>query len=72
MLGGVGTTFGFENFTISGLPLPAERVDPYIMACAWPDEWSDRYKAKDYIHIDPVIRRVRQATMPFMLSLIHI
>ena len=38
------------------------------MACAWPDEWSDRYKAKDYIHIDPVIRRVRQATMPFMWS----
>ncbi|HYF54967.1 MAG TPA: LuxR family transcriptional regulator [Salinarimonas sp.] len=60
-----GAVFGYENFCISGLPLPRERVDPYVLASGWPEEWAERYKACGYVHADPVIRKVRVASMPF-------
>jgi LuxR family transcriptional regulator, quorum-sensing system regulator BjaR1 len=63
-----GHSFGYENFSIAGLPMPGESIDPYIMACGWPEEWSSRYRQKDYVHVDPVIRQVRLANKPFMWS----
>jgi LuxR family transcriptional regulator, quorum-sensing system regulator BjaR1 len=48
------------------LPMPGESIDPYIMACGWPDEWAARYREHNYVHNDPVIRQVRRATRPFM------
>jgi LuxR family transcriptional regulator, quorum-sensing system regulator BjaR1 len=65
-LANAGNTFGFENFSIAGLPLPGESIDPYIMACGWPDEWAARYRDQNYVHVDPVIRQVRRANRPFM------
>ena len=61
-----GCTFGFENFSIAGLPMPGESIDPYIMACGWPEEWATRYRDQNYVHYDPVIRQVRLASKPFM------
>jgi LuxR family transcriptional regulator, quorum-sensing system regulator BjaR1 len=61
-------SFGYENFSIAGLPMPSESIDPYIMACGWPDQWASRYREENYVHIDPVIRQVRTASKPFMWS----
>ncbi|MGL4405353.1 MAG: autoinducer binding domain-containing protein, partial [Notoacmeibacter sp.] len=66
VVSGAGHSFGFENFSIAGLPLPGESIDPYIMACGWPDGWSERYRERNYVHHDPVIRQVRLASKPFM------
>lgn len=60
-----GALFGYENFCISGLPLPHERLDPYVLASGWPAEWMRRYADRNYVHADPVIRQVRMASMPF-------
>lgn len=57
--------FGFESFCISGLPLPTELASPYVLASDWPEEWAHRYAGCGYVHADPVIRKVRTATMPF-------
>jgi LuxR family transcriptional regulator, quorum-sensing system regulator BjaR1 len=61
-----GSAFGYENFSIAGLPLPGESIDPYIMACGWPNDWANRYREQNYVHNDPVIRQVRRANKPFM------
>jgi LuxR family transcriptional regulator, quorum-sensing system regulator BjaR1 len=66
ILSSAGNSFGYENFSIAGLPMPGETIDPYIMVCGWPDEWSTRYREQNYVHGDPVIRQVRQANKPFM------
>ena len=66
VLTSAGRSFGYENFSIAGLPLPGESIDPYIMACGWPDEWATRYREQNYVHHDPVIRQVRRANKPFM------
>ena len=66
VLSSAGQSFGYENFSIAGLPMPGESIDPYIMACGWPDEWAARYIEKNYVHVDPVIKQVRMANKPFM------
>lgn len=60
-----GEAFGFGTFCISGLPDPGERLDPYVVLSGWPEAWLRRYVQGDYVHVDPVIRQVRQTTMPF-------
>jgi LuxR family transcriptional regulator, quorum-sensing system regulator BjaR1 len=66
VLSSAGNSFGYENFSIAGLPMPGESIDPYIMACGWPGEWAERYIDQNYVNVDPVIRQVRQANKPFM------
>jgi LuxR family quorum sensing-dependent transcriptional regulator len=60
-----GSTFGYDNFSISGLPQPGEKIDPYIMACRWPGEWAERYVARNYVAIDPVIALTQRSLNPF-------
>jgi hypothetical protein len=58
-----GGAFGFGTFCISGFPDPGERLDPYVMLSGWPEAWMKRYAASGYVHMDPVVRRVRQTTV---------
>jgi LuxR family quorum sensing-dependent transcriptional regulator len=60
-----GDAFGFGTFCISGLPDPGERLDPYVVLSGWPDAWMKRYAGEGYVHVDPVIHRVRHTTIPF-------
>ncbi|HZH50465.1 MAG TPA: LuxR family transcriptional regulator [Microvirga sp.] len=64
-LRGAGDAFGFGTFCISGLPNPEEKLDPYVILSGWPEGWMERYAGEGYVHVDPVIRCVRQTTMPF-------
>lgn len=61
----VGDSFGYENFCIAGIPQPGEKLDPYLMLSGWPAEWLDRYTRRDYIHVDPVIAKLKTTTLPF-------
>jgi LuxR family quorum sensing-dependent transcriptional regulator len=63
-----GTVFEYENFCISGLPAPHEKADPYVLLSGWPEKWIAHYLKSDFIHVDPVIRKVRRSTMPFLWS----
>jgi len=61
-------SFGVENFCISGLPLPYEKLHPYILLSGWPEQWLTRYADNGYVHTDPVIKFLRRADMPFAWS----
>lgn len=60
-----GAAFRFDNFCISGRPDPGEQLAPYVVLSGWPEDWMERYAGQDYVHADPVIRRVRHSDMPF-------
>ena len=64
----VAKTFGFDNFAISGIPLPGEKIDPYVLLSAWPIEWFERYVGRNYVHIDPVIYRAKTSDEAFVWS----
>ena len=63
-----GEALGFDNFCISGLPSPGEPLEPYVVLCGWPTAWMERYNTKGFVHSDPVVRLIRQTTMPFAWS----
>jgi LuxR family transcriptional regulator, quorum-sensing system regulator BjaR1 len=66
-LGRGGDAFGYENFFMTGLPeRPGEHLGSYAMLSGWPEAWLERYIDKGYVHVDPVIRRVRSDNDPFM------
>lgn len=67
-LASVAGFFGLQSFAISGIPLPHERIEPYLLLNAWPEEWSIRYLAENYVHSDPVIFRCRGTDQSFVWS----
>lgn len=64
----VGGDMGFEGFCITGVPMPNERIDPYVLLSGWPDGWLERYLDQNFVSADPVIRQVRQSSKPFAWS----
>jgi len=64
----VADLFGFSSFAISGIPEPHERIDPYVLLNGWPEEWANRYMAKQYFTIDPVIQRTILSDSAFVWS----
>jgi LuxR family quorum sensing-dependent transcriptional regulator len=60
--------FGFESFLLTGVPDPGRRIDGYIMLSGWSETWLERYVSQDYVQIDPVARRLQDATDPFTWS----
>lgn len=67
----IGSYFGYENFCIGELPPPGGRAEDYLILSGWPEAWLHHYMEFNLIHQDPVIRKVRQATMPFLWSEAH-
>ena len=60
-------SLGYEHFFMTGLPTRAdEHLRTYAMVSGWPDEWLARYTDLGYVHLDPVIRKIRESTDPFM------
>lgn len=46
--------YGFNHFIMTGLPEKGDDVEPMIVKNAWPQEWTDRYRAGRYFLDDPV------------------
>jgi LuxR family quorum sensing-dependent transcriptional regulator len=64
----IGAFFGYENFCIGELPPPGGRGEDYLILSGWPEAWLRHYIAFNLVHQDPVIRKVRQETLPFLWS----
>jgi LuxR family transcriptional regulator, quorum-sensing system regulator BjaR1 len=60
--------FGFENFIITGLPNPQERIERLILLKKWPLDWYRLYTSQAYDRHDPVIRFCRSTVQPFEWS----
>ncbi|MCB8821668.1 helix-turn-helix transcriptional regulator [Microvirga rosea] len=60
--------FGFENFIITGLPHPEQRIERLVLLKKWPLEWYRIYTSQGYDRYDPVIRLCRQTVQPFEWS----
>lgn len=60
--------FGFQNFIITGLPNPQEKIDGLIMLKKWPLDWYRLYTMQAYDRYDPVIRLCRNTVQPFEWS----
>src|SRR5262249_21338137 len=60
--------FGFENFILTGLPNPRQRIEPLIVLRKWPAGWFEMYMGKEYAKVDPVIRMCRKTVHPFEWS----
>jgi LuxR family quorum sensing-dependent transcriptional regulator len=67
-LGRLTREFGFLSFCVNGLPGPGERIEPYVLVNGWPSGWYRHYTDERFADADPVIRLVRQTTMPFAWS----
>jgi LuxR family transcriptional regulator, quorum-sensing system regulator BjaR1 len=57
--------FGFENFIMTGLPYPDQRIDGLVLLKKWPIDWYNIYTSNNYDLHDPVIRLCRQSVQPF-------
>lgn len=56
--------FGLEHFIIAGIPAPDKKLAPYVLMHNWPAGWFERYNSLNYLHSDPVIRKLRSSTKP--------
>lgn len=62
----VVSRFGFEWLAFTGiLPKPGETLDDLILAHHSPDGLHDLYANRDYVRIDPNMRRALRSSSPF-------
>jgi len=62
------TPFGLELFGFfARVPSPGERLDTMVLARQTPEmaEWLNIYEDGRYAEVDPIMRRLRHAVMPF-------
>jgi LuxR family quorum sensing-dependent transcriptional regulator len=67
----IGALFGYQNFCIGELPRPGMRPEDCLILSGWPEAWLRHYIEHNLIYQDPVIRKVRQETLPFLWSEAH-
>ena len=56
--------FGLDRVIVAGIPAPSKKLEPYVLVQNWPSGWFERYNSLDYLHVDPVIRKLRSTTKP--------
>jgi LuxR family quorum sensing-dependent transcriptional regulator len=59
-----GRHFGLERTIVASFPAAPKRLEPYIQIHNWPRGWYERYNSEDYVHCDPVIRKLRSTLKP--------
>lgn len=63
---GATSRFSFEWVAFAGiLPKPAETMDDLVLAHRSPDGLHDVYTSRDYIRVDPNVRRALHSSRPF-------
>jgi LuxR family quorum sensing-dependent transcriptional regulator len=56
--------FGLDHCIVAGIPAPFKKLEPFVLGHNWPSGWYERYNSLDYLHVDPVIRKLRSSVMP--------
>ncbi|MEH3146690.1 MAG: LuxR family transcriptional regulator [Methylobacterium frigidaeris] len=68
-LRGAGSHFGYDSFIVTGLPQRhRETLSDCSLLIGWPQDWAARYAERGYVHVDPVIERIRHTIDPFVWS----
>src|SRR5262249_27611188 len=63
---GAISRFGFEWVAFAGiLPKPGETMDDLVLADRSPDGLHDVYTSRDYVRVDPNMRRALHSSRPF-------
>lgn len=65
----LSSRFGLTGVIAGTMPGSSTRPSDqqrHILLDGWPNGWIDRYVQCDYVHIDPVIERIRTDRNPFM------
>ena len=59
-------TFGYDAFVVGFLPRSQRQILPdCTVLSGWPREWEQRYQARGFIHVDPVLRHLKGVIDPF-------
>jgi len=57
--------YGYDGYVMTGVPMPGEALDPYLMMKGMNPDWQAKYLAEDYAADDPVVTYIRQSIEPF-------
>jgi LuxR family transcriptional regulator, quorum-sensing system regulator BjaR1 len=63
--------FGLTAMISGTMPSHRDRgksQDQHLLAWSYPTSWMGRYLEREYVHIDPVIRRIQSNLSPFVWS----
>jgi LuxR family quorum sensing-dependent transcriptional regulator len=64
--------YGLTSMVACTIPSFHERTiaaqSQHLLVSAYPTEWRDRYLDQRYVHIDPVVRRIKRDVSPFLWS----
>lgn len=60
--------FGVEGVFIADVPAAGASIEPHILLGGWATDWISRYTRKNYVHVDPVARKLCAQTSPFAWS----
>ncbi len=71
-LTGFTSRYGLTSMVAGTIPSRDERTidaqSQHLLASAYPTGWRDRYLHQGYVHIDPVVRRIKRDLSPFLWS----
>ena len=69
---GFTSRYGLTSMVACTIPSHHERTrdaqSQHLLVSAYPTGWRDRYLDRHYVHIDPVVRRVKRDLSPFLWS----
>jgi LuxR family quorum sensing-dependent transcriptional regulator len=57
--------FGFERWGVATIPGGNKAFEKCVYLQDWPGDWFERYSEREYLAVDPVIRRLRCSVLPF-------
>lgn len=58
--------FGYDAFVLGYIPRsPRQGLRDCTLISGWPREWEQRYQARGFIHVDPVLSHMRGVIDPF-------
>lgn len=60
--------FGLTSMIAGTMPSPRDRgkaQEQHLLVSGYPNGWMERYLEREYVHIDPVIRRIQHDLAPF-------
>lgn len=57
--------YGLDHGALVDVPGPGQRIEDTVLCVSWPDEWRERYLAKDYIKKDPAVLHMLRARDPY-------
>lgn len=57
--------YGLNHGALVDLPSPGERIEDTVLCVSWPDEWQQRYLAKDYVRNDPAVLHMMRSRDPY-------